>query len=256
MMKSVALVFLGVLAFSARADAQVRVRGYVRKDGTYVAPHVRSAPDSTTTNNWGTRGNVNPYTREAGRKDALPSAPAGTATPGTSSRPAGTAAIAPAVPPSAPPPGAALGMSSQQQGPRKVASVTPPGALTKRGAWALSFTPPAGSLTEELRLAGVTGVACAKRPYPDCPCRPVVAEYPAGPGEILLDRAAFFAAINQVSERLDIWAFPSPSECKADQGYVQVMMKDDYSPPTGCLVIKFQEGVPVIVVAPAGPSMP
>lgn len=33
------------------ASAQVHVRGYTRSDGTYVAPHTRSAPDSSTYNN-------------------------------------------------------------------------------------------------------------------------------------------------------------------------------------------------------------
>lgn len=46
----------------------VHVNGYVRKDGTYVAPHMRSAPDGNFRNNWSTVGNVNPYTGEPGTK--------------------------------------------------------------------------------------------------------------------------------------------------------------------------------------------
>lgn len=42
--------------------------GYVRKDGTYVAPHKSSSPNSTKSDNWGTKGNVNPYTGKAGTK--------------------------------------------------------------------------------------------------------------------------------------------------------------------------------------------
>lgn len=42
--------------------ASVRVRGYYRKDGTYVQPHYRSNPDSSPYNNWSYPGNVNPYT--------------------------------------------------------------------------------------------------------------------------------------------------------------------------------------------------
>jgi hypothetical protein len=38
------------------------VKGYFRKDGTYVSPHYRSAPDSKFYNNWSTSGNINPYT--------------------------------------------------------------------------------------------------------------------------------------------------------------------------------------------------
>ncbi|MGC2234933.1 MAG: hypothetical protein WA584_02060 [Pyrinomonadaceae bacterium] len=44
------------------------VRGYVRKDGTYVAPYYRSKRDSTTLNNWSTKGNINPYTGKRGNR--------------------------------------------------------------------------------------------------------------------------------------------------------------------------------------------
>jgi len=46
----------------------VSVRGYYRKDGTYVRPHMRSSPDGNFWNNWSTKGNVNPYTGEMGTK--------------------------------------------------------------------------------------------------------------------------------------------------------------------------------------------
>lgn len=42
------------------------VEGYVRRDGTYVAPHYRSTPDSSYNNNWSTAPNVNPYTGRQG----------------------------------------------------------------------------------------------------------------------------------------------------------------------------------------------
>jgi hypothetical protein len=38
------------------------VRGYYRRDGTYVAPHYRSNPDDNPDNNYTYPGNVNPYT--------------------------------------------------------------------------------------------------------------------------------------------------------------------------------------------------
>ena len=44
------------------AEAAVRVKGYYRKDGTYVKPHYRSNPDGNPYNNWSFPGNVNPYT--------------------------------------------------------------------------------------------------------------------------------------------------------------------------------------------------
>jgi endonuclease YncB( thermonuclease family) len=48
--------------------AAVDVRGYFRKDGTYVAPHKRTAPDASFDDNWTTVGNVNPYTGKPGTK--------------------------------------------------------------------------------------------------------------------------------------------------------------------------------------------
>ncbi len=40
----------------------VPVKGYFRQDGTYVQPHMRSAPDSNPYNNYGMPGNYNPNT--------------------------------------------------------------------------------------------------------------------------------------------------------------------------------------------------
>ena len=54
----VALVLLSVVA----ASAQVRVRPYTRKDGTYVPGHYRSPPDSSPYNNYSYPGNFNPHT--------------------------------------------------------------------------------------------------------------------------------------------------------------------------------------------------
>jgi len=41
------------LSFSIESYAQVHVKGYTRKDGTYVAPHIRSSPDAYKWNNYG-----------------------------------------------------------------------------------------------------------------------------------------------------------------------------------------------------------
>jgi hypothetical protein len=78
------IISLGLLAGSLAAEAKggaggtVTVRGYTKSNGTYVAPHVRTAPDSTPNNNWTTKPNVNPYTGKEGTK-----APTyGPATPG------------------------------------------------------------------------------------------------------------------------------------------------------------------------------
>ena len=64
-------IALGLLAISSitAVAADHMVGGYVRKDGTYVAPHMQTAPDSSVYNNYSTRGNVNPYTGQPGTVD-------------------------------------------------------------------------------------------------------------------------------------------------------------------------------------------
>jgi hypothetical protein len=58
-----ALTTLALVCVPALALAgQVHVDGYTKRDGTYVAPHVRSSPDRTTGNNYGAPGNYNPNT--------------------------------------------------------------------------------------------------------------------------------------------------------------------------------------------------
>ena len=60
-----ALLALSIFAETIHAK-DVSVSGYTRNDGTYVAPHYRSAPDGDFNNNWSTWGNVNPYTGKLG----------------------------------------------------------------------------------------------------------------------------------------------------------------------------------------------
>jgi hypothetical protein len=63
-----ALLLAALLANVATAK-DVYVDGHVRNDGTYVAPHVRTAPDRNPYNNYGTQGNTNPYTGQAGTQN-------------------------------------------------------------------------------------------------------------------------------------------------------------------------------------------
>lgn len=60
------LIISVMVMASGFAYADVRVNGYTRDNGTYVAPYSRSSPDSTRDNNYSTRGNVNPYTGQMG----------------------------------------------------------------------------------------------------------------------------------------------------------------------------------------------
>lgn len=78
---AVILILAGTVAAPLpAAAADTYVNGYTKKNGTYVAPHYRSRPDGNTSNNWSTKGNVNPYTGKAGTKN-----PYGSSTLGGSS---------------------------------------------------------------------------------------------------------------------------------------------------------------------------
>lgn len=59
------ILSLALLAAGA-ASAQTYVAPHVRSDGTFVQGHVRSTPNGTRSDNYGTRGNVNPYTGQSG----------------------------------------------------------------------------------------------------------------------------------------------------------------------------------------------
>lgn len=56
-------VFMAVPAF-----ADQYVHGYYRRDGSYVQSYHRSDANGTTSDNWSTRGNVNPYTGKYGTR--------------------------------------------------------------------------------------------------------------------------------------------------------------------------------------------
>lgn len=65
------IVFLTPLIYAK----DVHVKGYYRKNGTYVSPHVRSSPDSYKWNNYGPSKNdsqlMNPKSRD-NDKDGIP----------------------------------------------------------------------------------------------------------------------------------------------------------------------------------------
>lgn len=70
------ILFLATLLISflslaqRKSSSDVYVNGYTRSNGTYVQPHYRTAPNSTTTDNFSERGNINPYTGKAGTKSS------------------------------------------------------------------------------------------------------------------------------------------------------------------------------------------
>lgn len=51
------------------SQSRVHVNGYTKKDGTYVAPHDRTQANHSKSDNWSTKGNVNPDTGKKGTKD-------------------------------------------------------------------------------------------------------------------------------------------------------------------------------------------
>jgi len=66
-MKKLLILMLGsFIALSALADTYVN--GYFKKNGTYVEGYYRTSPNSTTTDNYSSQGNTNPYTGTSGHK--------------------------------------------------------------------------------------------------------------------------------------------------------------------------------------------
>ena len=63
-----ALAMIALACLPAASNADQYVSGYTRSNGTYVAPHMRSSPDSSYNNNYGTSPNVNPYTGSTGTR--------------------------------------------------------------------------------------------------------------------------------------------------------------------------------------------
>ncbi|GEO43624.1 hypothetical protein SAE02_77720 [Skermanella aerolata] len=54
-MKKIVLAVMTTVVLAATAlpaFANVSVRGYTRKDGTYVAPHIRTSPNGTCADNF------------------------------------------------------------------------------------------------------------------------------------------------------------------------------------------------------------
>lgn len=60
------LLALVLAAVSAVAVADQPVRGYFKRDGTYVQPHYRTEPNQYRHDNYNSQGNVNPYTGRRG----------------------------------------------------------------------------------------------------------------------------------------------------------------------------------------------
>lgn len=67
-LKSEIVLACCLVSLSTLSYADKYVGGYTRSNGTYVQGHMRSNADSSFGNNYSTRGNINPYTGQAGTK--------------------------------------------------------------------------------------------------------------------------------------------------------------------------------------------
>ena len=60
------IVTLMLVTISLAATANENVRGYMKKDGTYVDPHHRTSPNNRRYDNYSSQGNQNLYTGQPG----------------------------------------------------------------------------------------------------------------------------------------------------------------------------------------------
>lgn len=51
MKKILFMIVCSIVLFASIAQAQVQVKGYYKKNGTYVQPHTRTSPDGVKWNN-------------------------------------------------------------------------------------------------------------------------------------------------------------------------------------------------------------
>lgn len=62
------VLFISTIITCSNLFADVKVKGYYRKDGAYVKPHIRSSPDSYKFNNYGPSKSqtqiINPKSRD------------------------------------------------------------------------------------------------------------------------------------------------------------------------------------------------
>ena len=59
-------IFLFLYSLAQTNSHHVKVSGYYKKDGTYVQPYFRTAPNQTNADNFSTKGNINPYNGKPG----------------------------------------------------------------------------------------------------------------------------------------------------------------------------------------------
>lgn len=68
MKRTILAAIVALLSFVNTSNAQTYTKGYIKQNGTYVAPSYRTTPDNTKLNNYSTQGNYNPYSGSKGTK--------------------------------------------------------------------------------------------------------------------------------------------------------------------------------------------
>lgn len=63
---SISFFISSIDLFAQVNSKSISVKGYYNKNGTYVQPYHRTAPNSTNRDNYSTKGNINPYTGKKG----------------------------------------------------------------------------------------------------------------------------------------------------------------------------------------------
>lgn len=63
------LLILACLISTPVMAKTTMTKGYIKKDGTYVQPTMKTTPNNTKLDNYSTKGNYNPYSGKAGTVD-------------------------------------------------------------------------------------------------------------------------------------------------------------------------------------------
>lgn len=71
MKKIISTLIIGLLSLivgltSVSAASSVKVKGYTKKDGTYVQSYYKTKGNSSKSDNYSSKGNSNPYTGKKG----------------------------------------------------------------------------------------------------------------------------------------------------------------------------------------------
>ncbi len=73
------LAFLLITSFSLASVPSVEalqgVKGYTKKNGSYVAPHYKTSPNKSKLDNFSSKGNINPFSGKMGTVNPFKTTP-------------------------------------------------------------------------------------------------------------------------------------------------------------------------------------